>query len=252
MPADSDASEKVTDPDELRGLLRLLHDLGTVVAHGLRDGASASLREVTLLDPNWLTGAIYRLLTHPTVRDQQGEFSRTQMTQLLDPADYPVSRHEFILDMMQHEAIGLTFELPGTTHQRFLIPEALPKKEPDYGTWPEDALRFRFSYEYLPSGLIPRFIVELHQNLSKLPTRWRTGVVLEAASCPVLIRGDVERRQVEIRAAGPTGQRRGALNVVLNSLEHVNARFGKEIGAKAMVPLPDDPSVPYRMITYSG
>ena len=35
--------------------------------------------DVTLLDPNWLTGAIYTLLNSPTVRDQGGELARAQL-----------------------------------------------------------------------------------------------------------------------------------------------------------------------------
>ncbi len=132
------------DPDDLiateaeqRALLRLLHDLGAVVAHGLNRDAPAALREITLLDPNWLTGAIYTLLTHSVIRDQQGQFARRQLGEWLDPAIYPDQRHEFILDMMQHPEVGLMFQLPGERNEQYLIPEALPKNQPDYGIWPE-------------------------------------------------------------------------------------------------------------------
>jgi small GTP-binding protein len=243
VPPDGDPADRITDDAERRGLLRLMHDLGVVVAHGLKEDASASLREVTLLDPNWLTGAIYTLLNHPVVRDQQGEFTSAQMADLLDPADYPQPRHEFILDMMQHPDLGLAFELPGRPRSRYLIPEALPKNQPDYGTWPADSLRFRYAYEFLPPGLVPRFIVQAHHNLSKLPTRWHSGVVLEVVHCPVLLRGDHDARRIEIEVAGPPGQRWLALNIVLNDLKQVHDRYGKEIGAKALVPVPDRPEV---------
>ena len=104
------APEGIDDEAEQRALLRLLHDLGTVVAHGLDDAAPAVLREVTLLDPNWLTQAIYTLLNSPTTRDQQGVFRRGQIAELLDRARYPLDRHEFILAMMMD--IGLCFRLP--------------------------------------------------------------------------------------------------------------------------------------------
>ena len=76
-------------PSEQRTLLRLLHDLGVVVAHGLTRDARAAMREITLLDPNWLTGAIYALLNSRKVADQGGEFSRSQLDELLDPKLYP-------------------------------------------------------------------------------------------------------------------------------------------------------------------
>ena len=144
--------------------------------------------------------------------------------------------------MMQDPDIGLCFELPGTDHERYLIPEALPANEPDYGIWPADALRFRFSYELLPPGLIPRFIVQTHRNLTDKPTRWRTGVVLGAAGCKILVRGDRDRRWIDISVAGPAGLRRPALNIVLDDLDEVHAR-NPEIGEKALVLLTDQPEL---------
>ncbi len=232
----------IADGNEQRALLRLLHDLGVVVAHGLRRDARAALQQVTLLDPNWLTGGIYTLLNSPTVRDQSGEFGRAQLGQLLEPVDYPACRHEFILRMMEDPEIGLCFELPGSDHERYLNPEALPANEPDYGIWPRDALRFRFSYDLLPPGLIPRFIVQAHRNLTDKPTRWRTGVVLGAAGCKVLVRGDRDRKRIDISVAGPEGLRRSALNIDLDDLDEVHAR-NPEIGKKALVPLTDQPEL---------
>lgn len=75
-------------------MLLLLHDLGVVVAHGLGRDSPAALREVTLLDPNWLTGAVYALLTNQQVLRQGGEFSRQQIGGWLDPDRYRPQRHE--------------------------------------------------------------------------------------------------------------------------------------------------------------
>ena len=233
----------ISDSDEQRALLRLLHDLGVVFAHGLERDAPSANREITLLDPNWLTGAIYTLLNSPTVRDQGGEFRRAQMVDLLDADIYPKDWHEFILGMMQDPEVGLCFELPGSDHERYLVPEAMPANEPDYDdVWPSTALRFLYKYDFLPPGLIPRFIVQAHRNLTKKRTRWRTGVLLGAAGCKVLVRGDRDQRRIDIQVAGPAERQRAALNVVLNDLEYVHG-LNPEIGAKARVPLPDQPEV---------
>ena len=233
----------VTGADEQRALLRLLHDLGVVVAHGLERDAPSAKREITLLDPNWLTRAIYTLLNSPTVRDQDGEFARDQLEDLLNPALYPKHWHEFILGMMQDPDVGLCFPLTDSEEERYLVPEALPPTGPDYrGIWPPDSLRFRYQYDFLPPGLIPRFIVQAHRNLTDPPTRWRTGVVLGAAGCKVLVRGDRDNRRIDIEVCGPAERQRSALNVVLNDLEHVHG-LNREIGAKALVPLPDQPEL---------
>ena len=91
----------------------------------------AAAREITLLDPNWLTGAIYTLLNDTAIRDQEGELGRSEMCRCLDPAIYPLKRHEFIIVMMQDPGIGLCFRLPDSAHERYLIPEMLRANEPD-------------------------------------------------------------------------------------------------------------------------
>ena len=68
---------------------------------------------------------------------------------------------------MEDPDIGLCFELPSSHHERYLIPQALSANEPEYGMWPADSLRFRFTYDFLPPGLIPRFIVQAHRNLTE-------------------------------------------------------------------------------------
>jgi GTPase SAR1 family protein len=110
--APGDGSDPVTEENEQRALLRLLHDLGAIVAHGLDRDAPAARLVITLLDPNWLTGAVYRILDKASSVAQGGEFSRSQLIDWLDPDLYPPERHEFILDMMQDRDIGLCFRLP--------------------------------------------------------------------------------------------------------------------------------------------
>ena len=67
-------------------------------------------------------------------------------------------------------------------------------------------------------------------------------MVLGAAGCTVLVRGDRDRRRIDISVAGPAGLRRSALNVVLDDLDEVHAR-NPEIGEKALVPLTDQPEL---------
>ncbi|NBC32680.1 MAG: GTP-binding protein, partial [Alphaproteobacteria bacterium] len=234
------ADDRVTDPDEQRALLRLLHDLGTVVAHGFDRDAPAVRREITLLDPNWLTEAIYPVLDKAAANPVPGEFARSDLAAWLDPRDYPPDRHEFILDRMMDPAIGLAAPLPGSNGQRFLVPRALPASAPYYENWPADSIRFRYTYDLLPDALFPRFIVEAHHELADPPTRWQTGAVLEIEGCPVLVRADRPARQIDVLVDGRAGRGREALAVVRRHLKTVHAQF-PETTPEARVPLPDQP-----------
>lgn len=115
----SEDDEPITDEHEQRALLQLLHNLGAIIAYGMSPDAPSAVQNVRLLDPNWLTGAIYKLLTAGLVVHQAGVFRREQLADLLDPKDYPLERWEFILSMMQHEGMGLCLLLPGTTNEVF-------------------------------------------------------------------------------------------------------------------------------------
>jgi internalin A len=232
---------RITNPALQRSLLQLLHDLGTVVAHGLERERSDAARAVTLLDPNWLTEAIYRLLNSKQILDQGGTFSRDDMAAELDSERYPPERHGYIVDMMQEPEIGLCFRLPGRG-ERWLIPECLPTFGPDVEGFFAGALRFRFRYEFLPIGLVPRFIVEAYNKFTEQPTRWRTGALLAAAGCKVLVKADLDKSRIDLAVTGPEARRRSALEAVLHDLEAVH-KLNPEIGTEARVPLPDDPEV---------
>ncbi|MFN5271778.1 MAG: hypothetical protein ACK5E3_01130 [Planctomycetota bacterium] len=110
-------------------------------------------------------------------------------------------------------------------------------------------LRFRYDYEDIPKGLIPRFIVKMHLYLSKSPTYWANGVVLVVGACKILVRSDRRVRWVEIFVHGPANERREALRIVREGLEWVHSLF-EEIGPKPMVPV-RIPNKPDAAIEYS-
>jgi internalin A len=113
---------------EQRALLRVLHELGTIVAHGLSD--IAMLPTVHILDPNWLTQGIYTILEHHVLHKRQGEFSRDQLKDWLPAEKYSPKFFDFILSMMQDDEIELCFPLEARGKGWFLVPEALPVEGP--------------------------------------------------------------------------------------------------------------------------
>ena len=88
-------------------MLRTLHELGTVVAHGLKD--HAMLPGIHILDPNWLTKGIYTILEQGELIRRHGEFSRDQLKDWLPKDKYPPKFYDFILSMMQDKEIELCF-----------------------------------------------------------------------------------------------------------------------------------------------
>ncbi|MFO0944064.1 MAG: COR domain-containing protein [Pirellulales bacterium] len=122
-----------------------------------------------------------------------------------------------------------------------LMPEQLSPNTIDAGLESSDdtrVLRFRYDYENLPRGLMPRFIVKMNQYLTDQRTCWANGVVLYTGECKVLARCDHRSRRIAIFVHGPSSsERRDALKrLFARSLESVHNLFD-EIGAIPMVPI---------------
>ena len=110
--------DPIRSEPEQRALLRTLHELGTVVAHGLKD--HEMLPSIHILDPNWLTKGIYTILEQGELIRQHGEFSRDQLKDWLPADKYPPKFFDFILSMMQDKEIELCFPIETGGRTAFL------------------------------------------------------------------------------------------------------------------------------------
>jgi small GTP-binding protein len=236
-------AERVTDAAEQRALLGMLNQMGVVVAHGLTP-TTTSLAGLTLLDPNWFTGAVYVLLDYG-----QAEFDRNVLGEKLrsDPDKaplYPDEWLDYIIDLLQQPQFALAFRLPGAGDPpRYLLPEALTPTAPGAaGGWDPDSLRFRLRYQQLPRGLIPQFQVLSHMYARPDDDRWRAGCTFLIDECAVLVDGSLADNRIDIHVTGPRHQRRNALAVVRSVFAKVHQRM-PEAAPTERVPLPDEPEL---------
>jgi small GTP-binding protein len=242
---------KIANPADQSRLLRFLHDLGCVLHYDDPEQKYA-FQDTRVLNPEWVTGGVYRILNNPTLlRKGDGVVSRRDLQNYLHcdkegQKRFPEDRFTFLLDMMRRYELCVDFP---DNDFRVLLPELLSNNEPDAG-WlrPSERndrlLNFQYHYTVLPRGLIPRFIVRTRHLLTEQPTVWRAGEVLNVEGCRVLIRGDVRTARVFIQVQGQRArQRRAALAVVRNFFHSIHATYG-DLGAQAKLPLPRDPLAP--------
>ena len=130
----------------------------------------------------------------------------------------------------------------------------LGKEEPDLSEFEgRDALRFEYSYNIVPEGLLPRFIVRSRALNKDLP-RWRTGVVLAWDGNRAVVRADVQGKRVFIAVTGPLAGRRRLLTVIRTDMDHLHRSIAK-LQATEQVPVPTHPGlvVSYRkLITFEA
>jgi len=227
------AEQGVTEATSQETLVGFLHDLGIVV--NFRD--NPRLSETQVLDPEWVTNGIYKVLNADWLAKKEGELRLGDLPDMLDPREYPQAMHLYLLDLMRKFELCYEF-YEGDGH--YLVPELLGKEEPDLLEFAAaDALRFEYRYNILPEGLLSRFIVRSRALNKNLP-RWRTGVVLAWDGNRAVVKADVQDRRVSIAITGPLAGRRRLLAVIRADLEHIHRSIAK-LQATEQVPVPGQP-----------
>jgi internalin A len=213
-------------------LCGFLHDLG-IVLNFSDDQRFDRLRETNVLNPEWVTNAVYKLLNNLELFKNHGVFNVSNLATMLDLDCYPsIKEHQFIINMM--EKFELCFPIPD--QQSYLIPELLQNEEPDLNWDKNDSLRFEYHYDILPHSVFSRFIVRLHTLISK-STYWRTGVVLtyENDKNKALIKADIEDKKIFIFINGNLSTRRELLAIIRKDFNHIHSTI-KGLDAKEKVP----------------
>ncbi|MET0647375.1 MAG: COR domain-containing protein [Pyrinomonadaceae bacterium] len=225
------------DPASQETLSSYLHSLGIVLNY--RD--DPRLQDTHVLNPHWVTNGIYKILNSERLEKQGGEILLGDLSEMLDPEDYPAKTHRFLIDLMKK--FELCFSFPGDDCH-YLIPELLDKQEPPSTLEfdPQGCLNFQYHYPVLPEGLLPRFIVRTQVLSEGDETRWRTGVILSFEGNRALVKGDVQDRKVYVSVLGPTAGRRRLLAIIRSDFERIH-RDIRNLNPLEMIPLPDYPEV---------
>lgn len=213
---------KGLDAEERDILHGYLHDLGIILHFKDRIG----LKNIVILKPEWATGAFYKILSAKSVLHNEGVLLQSELDRIWNRETYPSTVHVQLMELMNK--FELAYEL--SDKKRYLIPELLPKNEPDYDWSDEENLHFYYSYDsFLPSGIITRFIVRMHQDIEKkengMPLCWREGAVLKLQNSHALVKIKPDEKQIEIRVKG--NNKKGALEVICYHLDHINASIKK-------------------------
>jgi GTPase SAR1 family protein len=192
-----------------------------------RDEHGEPLSREGILNPNWVTGAIYRLITDHEVRGAAAGRLTPETARRILP-DYDPPHRRLILDLLQR------FELAYPAGEAWYLPNAMRQDEPPEAAAEEwqSALTFEYGYSQLPESVITRFIVRAHEHIDQ-DRVWRWGVILAWQGNRALVRASVADRRVEIRVTGPEHTRREMLAMIRAHFEVIHRTFteGRAQGA---------------------
>ena len=192
-----------------------LHDLG-VCLHFQDDDL---LRKTIILKPTWGTDAVYHVLDNLQVIQNLGRFNRDDLAAIWHEEQYVTMRPELLRLMMNFK---LCYEIPRSPHN-YIAPQLLSPKSPDY-PWDEtDNLLLRYSYDFMPKGILTRFIVEMHQWIENPDRVWKTGVILSKDKARAEVIELYHRKEIHIRVCGD--RRRDILTTVRYELDKIHATY---------------------------
>ena len=214
---------------EVVTLAELMHDLGYIIYYG----DDLGLKEIIVLNPEWLTKAISYVLEDKATKDSGGILDHARLKEIWQDRDggqvYPARYHAYFLRLM--EKFDVSYRLEGdelhslvaqlVPHERPILPWQ-PRTQPPAGIRML-ALVCRLSEPV--QGLIPWLTVRHHRASTGL--HWRRGVFLRHpinayASEALLELRHPRELAVEVRAPSPDLY----FNVLRDSIEDlINRRW---------------------------
>jgi hypothetical protein len=216
----------VTGP-EIITLAELMHDLGHIIYYGEDEG----LRDVVVLNPEWLTKAISYVLEDKPTKDAGGVLDHARLKEIWqdrnDGLVYPAPYHRYFLRLMEKFDISYRLE---DDELRSMVAQLVPHERPVLPWQPRTqppagvrtlAMMCRLS-EPAP-GLISWLTVRHHRASTGL--HWRRGVFLQhpvpayASEAVLELRHSTELT-VEVRAPSPDLY----FNVLRDSIEDLITR----------------------------
>jgi small GTP-binding protein len=224
------------DLENRKILINFLHDLG-IMLHFHED---FRLRTTGILNPEWVTNGVYTIINSSLLAENRGILIIEHLDDILDNTRYPQDKRAYLIDMMKK--FELCFELESYQGQRYLIPELLSKETPEFQWDNENNLEFQYHYNFLPTSVISRFIVRMHESIFS-NVYWKNGVILSENSLnQAVVKADHADKKVFISVSGQENTKRDFLAKIRANFDHIHKTIPK-IEAKEIVPLPRHPEI---------
>ena len=230
-------AEELTDASMQETLLEYLHQLGVIVHF-----KEFALQDTPVINPAWITEAVYGILTSPELADAHGALPLNRIAPILQRKSqetglpYPREKYRFIIDLMKRFEVCYTLESEPET---MIAPALLPPAPSVFDFDATTALRLQLWYEFLPPSVMARFIVKMCRDI-KHDCRWKNAVIVEHSAwrTTALITTDEATRKIQIAVNG--AQKRDYLSVIRKTFADIHAGF-ERLDVDERVCFPDHP-----------
>ena len=206
-------------------LSEYFHDLG-VLLHFKDD---IDLRDLVVLNHEWITSGVYKILDDRKVIEQKGRFTIDDITRIWSDKEYHDKVRE-LLSLMKNKKFDLCFEL---NTGEYLVPRLLPVDEIEHN-WvsSNENLKFEFRYKFMPKGILARLIVKLSTDIFE-DKYWRYGVILQYDGTSAIIKEKYFENKITIELKGLN--KREFLFIIRKAVLEIHADFNK-LKVSEMIP----------------
>ena len=209
-------------------LSQYLHDLG-VCLH-FQEQEDSLLYKTVILKPTWGTEAVYKVLDNKKAINNQGYFTRNDLKNIWHEEKYALMRGE-LLELMKK--FQLCYEIPNNK-DAFIAPQLLSDNQPKYKWENSKNMILRYTYpDFMPKGIITRFIVVMHENIYKQNYVWKSGVILNKNKTKAEVIEYYGKREIKIRVSG--NNKRTFMTEVTYELDKINNSF-KRLKYQKLIP----------------
>ncbi len=190
-------------------LARYFHDLGVF----LHFHENSILKSTVFLKPQWATNAVYKIIDTRDVQLNNGKFSFSELSTIW--FDYPFQKFFHLLELMKK--FELCFQIVNS--QEYIVPNLLPPIQPNYDWDKKINLKLEYHYEFMPAGIISRFIVR-NSDLIKENLYWKNGVVIRYENVEAEIVSHQFEKKLKISIKGIN--KKGLLSIIRRELENIH------------------------------
>ncbi len=219
---DSHGFKRREDKLQLSGYL---HDLG-VCLHFQDDPV---LKHHVILKPDWGTAAVYKVLDTKKVHENLGCFTQADLATIWADQQYADMRDE-LLQLMKN--FKLCYEIPHRP-KTYITPQLLSANQPDYAWDDTDNLILRYHYEFMPKGMVTRFIVEMHKRIDG-DLVWKDGVILKDGDTRAEVIEARYRNEIRIRVAGKI--KKPLLEQIRYVFSTIHSSYGERLRFQEFIP----------------
>lgn len=224
----------VSDVSEQEYLLYIFHTLGFLQYYQ----NAPALKDMVILNREWVTDALYRVLDHETVRNNKGWFTHADVPEIWNDVQYRDKTHA-LLGLMQEFKLSYFNDVS----RKYIVPAKLPEDTEGLPNWDlTQNVHLHLQYEWLPLAVTTQLVVLLHEHI--VPFKkvehwiWRKGAVidgrkLDLADTQVQIEENTKKNYISIRARGADSET--LIRIVRQKWQEVHVPFEHKVTVSTII-----------------